>query len=248
MSDEAVTLTTPDGPMEAFVARPEGDGPFAALIVAQEAFGVNDHMRDVCRRFAREGYVALAPELFHRAGHGIEVPYDQFPAVMPYLGALTNEGIESDLAACFAHLRGRADVDRARVGVIGFCVGGFVAFLAACRLAPAGTVSFYGGGIVRPRAQGRMRTLIDETGKIRSPILCLFGAEDQGIPPADVETIRARLDALDVAHEVVVYPGAGHAFFCDARSAYREDAARDAWRRVLDWFGRHLRAGAASAT
>ncbi len=247
MPAEVVTLTTPDGPMDAHVARPDGDGPFPGLVVAQEAFGVNDHIRDVCGRFAREGYVALAPELFHRSGRGIELPYDQFPAVMPYLGALSNEGLEQDLAASFAHLRGRADVDGRRVGIVGFCLGGFVAFLAACRLAPTAVASFYGGGIVRPRAQGRMRPLIDEADRIRSPILGLFGAEDQGIPPGDVETIRARLDALDVPHEIVVYPGAGHAFFCDARSAYRAEAAADAWRRVLDWFGRYLRGGVTTA-
>jgi carboxymethylenebutenolidase len=247
MPNEIVTLATPDGPMDAFVAHPEGAGRFPALIVAQEAFGVNEHIRDVCRRFAAEGYLALAPELFHRSGRGVVVPYDDFPAARVHIGALANEGLEQDLAACFDHLRARVDVDPQRVGLVGFCMGGFTAFLGACRLAPAAAVSFYGGGIVRPRAQGRMRPLLDEADGIRAPILCLFGAEDQGIPLADVDTIRGRLDALRTPHEVVVYPGAGHGFFCDARPSYHADSARDAWKRTLDWFGRYVRGGPGSA-
>jgi len=240
MNEESVPLTTQDGAMDAAVVRPDGEGPFPAVVVAQEAFGVNDHIRDVCRRFAREGYLALAPELFHRSGRGVNVAYDDLPSVYAHLAALTNAGLEQDLRACFDYLRRRPEVVGTRIGLVGFCMGGFSAFLGACRLDPAATVSFYGGGIVRPRVQSKLAPLLGEVAGIGSPILCLFGAEDQGIPPTDVEAVRHALDALEVGHEVVVYPGAGHGFFCDQRPVFNRDAAADAWRRTLAWFGRSL--------
>jgi carboxymethylenebutenolidase len=241
MNEDLVTLATRDGAMDVIVARPEEEGLFPAVVVAQEAFGVNDHIRDVCRRFAREGYVALAPELFHRSGRGVDVAYADLPSVFTHLAALTNEGLEHDLRACFDHLRGRREVVGTRIGLVGFCMGGFAAFLGACRLDPAATVSFYGGGIVSPRIQSKLKPLLGEATGIKSPILCLFGADDRGIPPADVEAVRHALDTLEAPHEVVVYPGAGHGFFCDQRPVYNGEAAADAWRRTLSLFGRYLR-------
>ncbi len=239
-TESLVTIETTAGPMDAFVARPGAPGPFPGVVVAQEAFGVNDHIRDVCERFAAAGYAALAPELFHRQGRGIEVAYGDMPGAMAALGGLTNDGLEHDLAAALAHLRGLPGVAPDRVGLVGFCVGGLAAFIGACRLGPAATVSFYGGGIVRERPQLRFKPVIGEAARIGAPILCLFGAEDKGIPPADVESIRQALDALPVAHEVIVYPGAGHAFFCDMRPAYHAPSAADAWRRTLAWLDAHL--------
>ncbi len=239
-TEARVTISTADGPMDAWLVAPASPGPHAAVVVVQEAFGVNAHIRDVCRRFAAVGYVALAPEIFHRAGIGIEIPYSDMPPAMAQLALLTNAGLEQDLAAALAHLRSRGDVDPARVGVVGFCVGGFAAFLAACRLDPAATVSFYGGGIVRPRTGLALAPLLDEAEGIRAPLLCLFGSEDGGIPPADVGAIREKLGALGAAHEVVEYDGAKHAFFNDVRPAYHPAAAQAAWERTLAWFERCL--------
>jgi carboxymethylenebutenolidase len=238
--DSRVTIPTPDGPMDAYLARPDGKGPLPGVVVVQEAFGVNDHIRDVCRRFADAGYVALAPEIFHRQGAGIDIPYGDMPPAMAQLALLTNDGIEVDLAAAFDHLRGEADVDTWRVGLVGFCVGGFAAFLGACRLDPAATVSFYGGGIVRGRPGMKLEPVLEEADAIDAPLLCLFGAEDGGIPPADVETIRARLERGGIGSAVHVYEGAKHAFFCDQRPAYHPAAAADAWQRTLDWFARYV--------
>jgi carboxymethylenebutenolidase len=239
--ESLVTIETAEGAMDAYLAQPEGRGPFPGVVVAQEAFGVNDHIRDVCGRFAAAGYAALAPELFHRQGRGIEIAYGDMPPAMAALGGLTNDGLEHDLAAALARLRGLPGIAPGRVGLVGFCVGGLAAFIGACRLDPAATVSFYGGGIVRERPQLRFEPVIGEAARIGAPILCLFGAEDKGIPPADVEAIRRALGALPVAHEVVVYPGAGHAFFCDQRPAYHAPSAADAWRRTVAWLGAHLR-------
>ncbi|HEY6866826.1 MAG TPA: dienelactone hydrolase family protein [Candidatus Eisenbacteria bacterium] len=230
--------------MDAYVSRPDGAPRVPAVVVVQEAYGVNGHIRDVCDRFAREGYLAVAPELFHREGRGVEVPYSDMESALRHLRVLTNEGLEMDLAAAFQHARSRSEVRPGEVGIVGFCVGGLAAFIAACRLAPDATVSFYGGGIARPRPQFKLQPVLREARGIRAPILCLFGAEDQGIPPEDVAAIRDALDGIQAAHEVVVYPGAGHAFFSDARPSYHAPSAADAWRRTLDWLGRHVRRGA----
>jgi carboxymethylenebutenolidase len=235
--ERRVTIPTVEGPMDAWLARPAGAGPFPGVVVVQEAFGVNDHIRDVCSRFAREGYVALAPEIFHRQGAGIEIPYTDMPAAMAQLALLTNDGLEVDLLAALDHVRGEEGVDTWRVGLVGFCVGGFAAFLGACRLDPAATVSFYGGGIVRARSGLRLEPVLAEAAAIDAPLLCLFGAEDAGIPPADVGAIRERIEQRGVGNEVHVYEGAKHAFFCDQRPAYHPEAAADAWARTLAWLG-----------
>jgi carboxymethylenebutenolidase len=235
IDERRVTIPTVEGPMDAWLARPAGAGPWPGVVVVQEAFGVNDHIRDVCRRFAREGYVALAPEIFHSQGPGIEIPYTDMPPAMAQLALLTNDGLEVDLSAALDHVRGEEGVDTWRVGLVGFCVGGFAAFLGACRLDPAATVSFYGGGIVRGRPGFRLEPILEEADAIDAPLLCLFGSEDGGIPPADVEAIRARLEDRGVGNAVHVYEGAKHAFFCDQRPAYHPEAAADAWTRTLAW-------------
>ena len=228
--------------MDAFEALPERREAGPAVLVVQEAFGVNDHIREVCRRLAREGYTALAPEFYHRSGRGITLGYDNLQGAMGYLGQLTNETLEMDIRAGLEHLRGRTDVDPARVGVVGFCMGGFGAFLAACRTDVATAVCFYGGGIARGRPGSGRTPLLDEAKRITTPVLCLFGEKDTAIPLEDVEAIRRRLEELGETHEVLVYPGAGHGFFCEERSSYDESAAKDAWRRTKEWLGQSLRA------
>jgi carboxymethylenebutenolidase len=238
---EKVTIATVDGSMDAYVARPAAPGKGPAVVVIQEAFGVNEHIKDVCRRFARAGYVAIAPEIFHRSERGLEIPYGDMPPAMAQLALLTNDGLEVDLAATFDYARGDGEVDAWRVGLVGFCVGGFVAFLGACRLDPAATVAFYGGGIVRARQGMLIEPLLDEADAIDAPLLCLFGSEDGGIPPADVDAIRGRLDTRGIGCEVVVYEGAKHAFFCDLRPNYHPEAAAAAWARTLAWCERYVR-------
>ena len=245
--EQRVTVPTVDGPMNAYVARPDAPGQKPALVVVQEAFGVNEHIRDVCRRFAREGYVALAPEIFHRSGPGIEIPYTDMPPAMAQLGLLTNDGLEADLAAALEWVRGEGEVDSLRVGLVGFCVGGFAAFLGACRLDPAATVAFYGGGIVRARQGMKIQPVLEEADGIDAPLLCLFGAEDAGIPPDDVARITERIEALGVGCEVEVYEGAKHAFFCDLRANYHPGAAAAAWTRTLGWLERYVRGGRVKA-
>lgn len=240
MTEDHVLLSTPDGPMEAFLALPNTAEKVPAVVVAQEAFGVNSHIEEVCRRFAGAGYGALAPELYHRTGRGVVAEYGDFAKVRPLLSKVTNDGLATDTRAALGYLRAHPSVDSARVGIVGFCLGGFTAFLAACRTNVAAVVCFYGGGIAQARPGIGLTPLLDEAAHIRAPILCLFGDQDQSISADDVDAIRSRLQTLETPHEVLVYPGAGHAFFCDQRPSYHAEAAAQAWQKTLDFFGLHL--------
>jgi carboxymethylenebutenolidase len=228
-------------PMPAFLAVPETPGPRGAVVVLEEIFGVNRHIRDVTERVAREGYVAIAPDIHHRAAPGQELAYDAegVKRGMALIPQLTAAGFDADLRATLDALRARPDVKIDRVGCMGFCIGGHLAYLAACTSDLRATASFYGGGIATFSPGGGAPTL-EKTGGIRGRILCLFGREDQAIPQAQVQAIRAALELHRVRHEVVVYDGAGHGFFCDQRAAFHPPSRDDAWERVKRLFREEL--------
>lgn len=225
--------------MTLYEARPDTPGEArGAVIVVQEAFGVNDHIEDVTRRVADAGYHAVAPDLFHRAGGGT-VPYGDLPAVMAKLGSVDDDGVLADIDAARAALHGEGFADE-RIGTVGFCFGGRVTFLVAARRSLGAAVGFYGGGIVSPGRLG-FPALVDEAASLQTPWLGLFGDEDASIPVDDVERLRAALEPAPVASDVVRYAGAGHGFHCDARpDAFEPAAAADAWGRTLTWFELHL--------
>jgi carboxymethylenebutenolidase len=237
MSTGDVTLDTADGPMRAYEAVPD-DRPATAVVVIQEAFGVNDHIEDVTRRVADAGFHAIAPALFHRSGGGT-APYDDFSKVLPLFEGLTDDGLLADIDAARAHLH-EAGIEDAHIGIVGFCFGGRITFLASVRRALGAGVGFYGGGIVTPRFP-QFPGLVDESAAMQTPWLGLFGDADESIPVDDVERLRSTLDEkAPVAHEVVRYPGAQHGFNCDQRPSYDREAAADAWQRTLAWFATHL--------
>jgi carboxymethylenebutenolidase len=236
------TMDTPDGPMELYDVTP-GGAAAGAVIVIQEAFGVNEHIRDVTRRFAAAGYRAVAPTMFHRAGGGT-APYDDFAKVIPLFAGVSDAGILADVDATIAHL-GAAGFAERSIGIVGFCFGGRVTFLVATRRRLGAAVGFYGGGIVTKRLP-LFEPLIGDAARLATPWLGLFGDADTSIPTDDVEQLRATLDReTRVAHEIVRYPGAQHGFHCDVRASYDEAAAKDAWRRTLAWLASHLGAGRA---
>jgi carboxymethylenebutenolidase len=222
--------------MELYEATPAGDAR-RAVVVVQEAFGVNDHIKDVTRRFAAAGYHAAAPALFHRAGGGT-ASYDDFATVLPLYEGLTDDGILMDIEAALAHLHARGFED-AQIGIVGFCFGGRVTFLVAAERSFGAAVGFYGGGIVNARFP-QFPALIDRTSALRTPWLGLFGDQDSSIPVEDVETLRAVLADAPVDGEIVRYADAEHGFHCDVRPAFNPIAAADAWRRTLEWFATHL--------
>lgn len=236
MPETTFTLTTPDGPMECYEATPDSDAR-GAVIVVQEAFGVNDHIRDVTRRFAAAGYHAVAPALFHRAGGGT-ADYGDFAAVMPLYEGVTDDGTLSDVDATLEHLRDGGFSDK-QVGIVGFCWGGRVTFLVSARRSLGAGVGFYGGGIASASGLG-FEPLIGEAVTLKTPWRGLFGDEDGSIPVEDVEKLREALRAAPVAADVVRYAGAGHGFHCDARPDFNPEAAADGWARTLAWFDTHL--------
>jgi carboxymethylenebutenolidase len=230
------------GEMGGSLARPKEGGPRPAVLVFMEIFGINSHIREVTERVAREGYVALAPDYFHRTGPGVEYGYDEkgMAEGLKLLGALRADEMIADARAAIAFLRARKDVRGDRIGAMGFCIGGHMAYLVACETDVRASVSFYGGGIAAAQGPGGGIPTVDRTSKIGGTILCLFGGKDAMIPSSQVEAIRSALAKSGVRHHIEVYPDAGHGFFCDQRPSYDAAAAADAWRRVKELFAREL--------
>jgi carboxymethylenebutenolidase len=232
-----LSISTADGPMRLYEAVPDNP-PIAAIIVIQEAFGVNEHIEDVTRRFATAGYYAVAPDMFHRSGGGT-VDYGDFAAVIPHFVALaSDDAILADVDAALDYLRNVGFADR-RIGIVGFCFGGRVSFLTATHRSIGAAVGFYGGGIVTARFP-QFPALIEGAATMDTPWLGLFGDRDEGIPVADVEQLRKALTDAPVPAEIVRYADAEHGFHCDARDSYNATAATDAWGRTIEWFGHHL--------
>ncbi len=239
MQTQSFQTDTPDGPMRLYDARPDEAGEVrAAVVVIQEAFGVNDHIEDVTRRFADAGFHAVAPDLFHRSGGGT-APYDDFSKVLPlFEGIGGDDALLADIDAALAHLHEAGWTD-GQIGIVGFCFGGRVTMLASLRRPLGAGVGFYGGGIVTARFP-QFPPLVDEVPALAVPWLGLFGDDDRSIPVEDVEKLRLALNDTAVATDVVRYPEAGHGFHCDQRPDHAEAAARDAWSRTLAWLGVHL--------
>ncbi len=207
-----------------------------AIVVVQEAFGVNDHIESVCRRIADAGYLAVAPHLFHRTGDP-KLGYDDFSKVAPHFTAVSAESIDEDLAAAFDHLD-RTGIKPASTGIVGFCMGGTIAMITAVKRPLGAAVTFYGGGVTTGRFG--LPSLVDAAPGLGAPWLGLYGDLDTGIPVDDVEALRSAAATAGVATEVVRYAEAEHGFNCDVRASYNADAATDAWQRMLEWFDRYL--------
>ena len=218
------------GGMPAFLARPEG-GPRPAVLVIQEAFGLNGHIKDVAQRIAGEGYVALAPDLYWRGGKGRTVAYDDLGEAIRIMQTLRDGEIATDVGNAIAYLEKQPSVRADRIGITGFCMGGRVSYLVACELADKirAAAPFYGGGIP-----------IDKTAKLKAPVLAFFGEKDAFIPLDFVEQLRSEAAKQKKQVEIVVYPGADHGFFCNERASYNAKAAADAWQRLKTFFATHL--------
>jgi len=219
-----LSLTASDGhPLGAYRADPAG-APKGAVVVAQEIFGVNTHIRNVCDRLATQGYVAIAPALFDRFVRNFESGYspDEVANARKHLAHLDWDAMMRDVAAALDAVKGSGPA-----GVIGFCMGGTVAFLAATRLAGvAAAIAFYGGQIVR---------FADEQPKCS--VQMHFGEKDDHIPMSDVDTIRRKQPRA----QVYTY-AAGHGFYCDERASFHAASAKEAWDRTLAFLAANLKA------
>ena len=230
-----VTVESTGGAMGLYEAKPQGT-PRGAVIVIQEAFGITEHIEDVCRRFVAEGYVAVAPHLFHRSGDPV-IAYDDMQSVIPHVMALNPEDLIADLDAGMKRLEG-AGFRPDQIGVVGFCMGGSVVVLVAARQALGAAVSFYGGGVAQSRFG--MPPLLDLAPALKTPWLGLYGDADVSIPVEEVEWLRTAAQGAKVPTQVIRYPEANHGFHCDARDSYHEASAKQAWKETLSWLGAHL--------
>lgn len=228
---ENVSITSAGGTFQGYFAAPEGD-PVPGVIVIQEIFGVNSHIRSVVERFAAAGYAALAPDIFWRVEPGIELGYtpDDVAKGRALKDKMNLDEVIEDVRASFAVLGARPECADKKLGITGYCYGGLIAYAAAARLDPACASSYYGGGITN---------YLDEANNISQPIQFHFGSEDGGIPMTDVEQIRQAMSGHDKA-EVFVYEGAGHGFHCDQRGSFDQDSANLAWERTLGLLAQHL--------
>jgi carboxymethylenebutenolidase len=242
LATQRVQIDVGGSRMGGYLARPDDTRPRPAVIVWMEIFGVNPHIRDVTERAAREGYVALAPDFFHRTAPGLELGYGEkdMQAGIGYLMKLDADEMIADARAALAFLRARKDVVGERIGCMGFCIGGHMAFLTACESDVRAAASYYGGGIAAPQAMGGKPSLLSRVAKIRGRINCYFGAKDAMIPGDQIEAIRKALRDAGVRHEIHVYPDADHGFHCDQRASYHAASAKDAWQKTLQLFREEL--------
>lgn len=228
--------------MPVFIARPQGPTRVRrpALLLIQEIFGINPHIQDVVQRFAAQGYVVVAPDLFYRSGHWHSFTYeaDQREAIKPMLGLLTEELVMGDVTAALDFLAAQPDVDPDRIGVVGYCYGGRISLLTAMRLPERvkAAALYYGGGLVTDQPDAP----VNRVGSIRCPVIGFYGALDKHIPQAQVERLEQALTAAGVNNEIYCYPDADHGFACDARASYGARAAQDAWQRTLRLFEAQL--------
>lgn len=229
-----LTIGTPSGTMPVFVASGSGE-KCPVVIVIQEVFGVNNHIKEICRRFAREGFLAIAPEIFHRKGHHITAGYTEREAIMPLLKMISNDDLISDIRDVMNFLPELPNADTSKVFTVGFCVGGFASLLASTELPITGAISFYGAGVVRPREGLKLSPFVEKLADSKSPLLLFFGEHDASIPEADRFEIRRVLDENHVPHEMVVFGGADHGFFCDERKTYHPESASISWKKSLNW-------------
>ena len=223
-----VELKVSDGTqMSCYVSRLEAQNPLPGLIVFQEAFGVNGHIRNVTDRLAQEGYVAIAPELFHRTAPGFEGSYTDFGSVMPHMQAMTPEKSEADIKAVFEWLLAQSFVMRDDISSVGFCMGGRISFLANSAVPLRCAASYYGGGIAP--------ALLDRSVRLHAPMLFFWGGLDKHISPELRGAVIGSLKANNKSYTNVEFSGADHGFNCEERSSYNPKAAKQAWALLLEF-------------
>jgi len=227
---EWINLSVSDGTtMRAYVAQ-RSKTPRAALLVYQEIFDVNPHIRDITERFARQGYLAIAPELFHRTGAGFECGYspEEIPKGREHAMQMKPPGVETDVEAAYAYAKSAGA--GLPVAAIGFCMGGRIAFQTALVAPVACAISFYGGGIApSPMGPG----LLDRVASLKAPVMFVWGGKDTHIPPASADQVISAMRASAKPHVNVEFSEAEHGFFCDQRASYHPASAAVAWPMVL---------------
>lgn len=229
-----VTIPVADGTIPAYRAMPASGGPFATVLVVQEIFGVHEHIKDVCRRFAKLGYFAVAPALYARQGDVSTLT--DIPQILLVVAKVPDAQVASDLDATVAWAKSTGAADTARLGITGFCWGGRQVWLyVAHNPSVKAAVAWY-GPLDRPTNPLQPKNPIDLVADINAPVLGLYGGADSGIPVAAIEHMRSALSAAGKRSEIVIYPDTPHGFHADYRPSYRPEQAKDGWQRLQDWF------------
>ncbi len=230
-----VKIPVKDGEMPAYRAMPSTGGPFPVILVVQEIFGVHEHIKDLCRRLAKLGYLAIAPELYARQGDVSKIEKIQ-DILSKVVSKVPDSQVMADLDATVAWAKKSGKGDTAKLGITGFCWGGRIVWLYAAhsKNLKAG-VAWYG------RLKGKATELqpkypLDLVGELKAPVLGLYGGADQGIPADTVEEMKMALKKAGKPSELVLYPDTPHGFNADYRESYRKDKAEDGWKRMLAWF------------
>lgn len=234
-----VKIPARDGEIPGYRAQPAQGRGFPVVLVVQEVFGVHEHIRDLCRRLAKAGYLAVAPELYARQGD-VSKMTDIQEIISKVVSKTPDEQVLSDLDstaewAASSHNGGNA----AKLGITGFCWGGRIVWLYAAHNRKLKAGAAWYGRLTGPTDELHPRHPLDVVSSIKTPVIGFYGGQDQGIPLETVDKMRAALKAEGNPSEIIVYPDAGHAFNADYRPSYRKAAAQDAWKRMLEWFRRY---------
>ena len=232
-----IKIPTDTGEIPGYRAMPSEGRAFPAVLVVQEIFGVHEHIKDVCRRLAKSGYLAVAPELYGRQGDVSSL--SEIDEIRKIVAKVPDAQVMTDLDATVGWIKASGDGNVEKLGVTGFCWGGRIVWLYAAHSAQVKAgVAWYG------RLAGKANELqpahpLDMAASLKAPVLGLYGGGDQGIPLETVEQMKQALRAADSPSTIIVYPDTPHAFYADYRSSYRKEAAEDGWRRLLAWLKEH---------
>jgi carboxymethylenebutenolidase len=237
-----VKIPTADGDIPAYRAMPATGGPFPVVLVVQEVFGVHEHIKDICRRFAKAGYFAVAAELFARQGDVSKI--NDVKDIMPIVALVPDSQVMSDLDATVAWAKGTGKADIARLGITGFCWGGRIVWLYAAHNPKLHAGVAWYGPLNRNTTALQPQHPLNIAGELKAPVLGLYAGQDKGIPASDIEMMRDALKKARPKTQIIVYPDAQHGFNADYRPSYNGADAQDGWKRMLAWFSEHgVRAG-----
>jgi carboxymethylenebutenolidase len=232
-----VKVPVAGGEMPAYRAMPAKGKSFPVILVVQEIFGVHEHIKDLCRRFAKLGHMAIAPELYARQGDVSKL--SDMTEIRKIVSQVPDAQVMSDLDATANYAKKSGSGDTAKLGITGFCWGGRIVWLYAAHNPnlKAG-VAWYGRLVGQPN-ELQPKHPVDVAAQLKAPVLGLYGAKDTGIPLDTVEKMREAIKAAGGKSEIIVYPEAGHGFNADYRPGYNKEAAQDGWRRLQEWFKKH---------
>ncbi len=232
-----VKIPVADGVIPAYQAKPSSGGPFPTVLVVQEIFGVHEHIKDICRRLAKLGYFAVAPEMFARQGDASKYTMADIQKLIgEVVSKVPDAQVMSDLDATVAWAKASGKADTSKLAITGFCWGGRIVWMYSAHNPNLKAGVAWYGGLVRPKNELTPTNPIDVVGSLHAPVLGLYGADDTGIPLSTVEQMKAAIAAAKKPSEFVVYPDTPHAFYADYRPSYRQEAADDGWKRLLAWF------------